>query len=402
MGRASTFDIIIIGGGIVGLSTAHRLLQSQPDLKLLLVEKEGRLAMHQSGHNSGVIHSGVYYSPGSLKARLCRAGRQVLLRFCNEEGIPYRISGKVILALNDSETIRLQDLHRRGTANGVHCELIGARRLNELEPHAAGVAALHVLDAGVVDFGEVCNRIAAQVRLLNGELCVDAEVMQISEFDDELQIETSRGGFSSKFLINCAGLFSDRVARLAGARPIVKVIPFRGEYYRLRAEAAHVCRSLIYPVPDPRFPFLGVHLTRSLDGEVHCGPNAVLALAREGYRKHRVNLRDLGEMLSYPGFLYLGARYWRPGVEEMWRSIRKAAFVQALRRLVPAITMDDLIPAPGGVRAQAVTPRGDLLDDFAFMETRRTLHVINAPSPAATAAFAIGSTIAGKWEARLK
>lgn len=393
-------DIVIIGAGIVGLATAYTLMQTHPDKRIIVLEKEADVASHQTGHNSGVLHSGVYYKPGSLKAINSLAGRRAMLEFCEREGIPYKICGKVIVAVDEADEGRLAMLYERGRANGIAVEMIGPERLAELEPHAAGRRALYLPQAGVVDFRVVCCRLAQRVREAGHRVLTNAEVLGLSERGDEVRVQSRAGEFTAAYVVNCAGLHSDRVAALAGSRPAARIIPFRGEYYRLKPAASHLCNNLIYPVPDPQFPFLGVHFTRTAWGEVECGPNAVLAFAREGYRKTDVNLRDLWETLSYPGFRKLATRYWRMGAGEMWRSISKAAFVRALQRLMPEITADQLEPMPAGIRAQAVAADGRMLDDFAFAESSRMVHVVNAPSPAATASLSIGRSIVEKLAQR--
>ena len=345
-------DVLIIGGGIVGLATAYRLTQRHPGRSVTVVEKEPQLATHQTGHNSGVLHSGIYYKPGSLKAENCREGRRAMVEFCAAEDIPFDVCGKVIVAVDESELSALERIYERGQANGVTCEMIARERLLELEPHAAGVQAIHVPDAGIVDFRAACGRLAEKIAEAGGDIVTSAKVVGIEHHHDDVAIETAAGTFSSKLVINCAGLHCDRVTRLTGHKPLAKIVPFRGEYYELVPEARHLCRNLIYPVPDPKLPFLGVHFTRMIDGNVECGPNAVLALAREGYRWTNINPRDLVESLTWPGFLRMAARHWRMGMGEMWRSVSKAAFVKALSRLIPEIQSSHLTVAPSGVRAQ--------------------------------------------------
>jgi len=369
-------------------------------MSVVLLEKESQLAQHQTGHNSGVLHSGVYYKPGSLKAKNCRAGRQAILDFCAQEGVPTHICGKVIVAVDEGDAQRLTALHERAQANGIVCELIGPERLHEIEPYAAGIRALHLPNAGVVDFRQVCARLAARIQEWGGRVLMHAKVTDLREGSDVVTVTSTTGDFSARYVINCAGLHSDRLVRLAQAVSPARIVPFRGEYYLLKSKAEHLCRALIYPVPDPRFPFLGVHFTRTAWGEVECGPNAVLAFAREGYRKRDINLRDLAETVTYSGFIRMATRYWRMGAGEMVRSYSKAAFVRALQRMMPALQSEDLEPAPAGVRAQAVAPDGSMLDDFAFAETRRMIHVVNAPSPAATAALSIGRSIVEKLATR--
>ncbi len=393
-------DILIIGAGIVGLATAYTLTQAHPDKRITVLEKEAGLARHQTGHNSGVLHSGVYYKPGSLKATNSLAGRRALLDFCDREGITYQLCGKVIVAVDAADEARLDMLYERGVANGIAVEVLDRGRLRELEPHAAGNRALHLPNAGIVDFRLVCERLAQRVREAGHRVLTGAEVLGLTEQADGVTIQSKAGDFAAAYVVNCAGLHSDRVAALGGSRPEARIVPFRGEYYRLKPGAEHLCNNLIYPVPDPQFPFLGVHFTRTAWGEVECGPNAVLAFAREGYRKTDVNLRDLWETLTYPGFIKLGARYWRMGAGEMWRSLSKAAFVKALQRLMPDITAEQLARMPAGIRAQAVAADGRMLDDFAFAESPRMVHVVNAPSPAATASLSIGRTIVGKLAQR--
>jgi (S)-2-hydroxyglutarate dehydrogenase len=393
-------DILIIGAGIVGLATAYTLTQQYPDKRIAVLEKEAGLAQHQTGHNSGVLHSGVYYKPGSLKAVNSLAGRRAMLEFCDREGIPYKLCGKVIVAVGEGDEARLEMLHERGVANGIAVEVIGRDRLNELEPHAAGNRALYLPNAGIVDFRLVCERLAQRVRERGHSIQTGAEVIGLTEHNDSVAVRSTAGDFTAAYVVNCAGLHSDRVAALGGTPPAARIVPFRGEYYRLKPEAEHLCNALIYPVPDPQFPFLGVHFTRTAWGEVECGPNAVLAFAREGYRKTDVNVGDLWSTLTYPGFIKLGAHYWRMGAGEMWRSISKAAFVKALQRLMPEITAEQLEPMPAGIRAQAVAADGRMLDDFAFAESARMVHVVNAPSPAATASLSIGKTIVEKLAQR--
>lgn len=386
-------DILIIGGGIVGLATAYALSQQYPEKSVVILEKEAELALHQTGHNSGVLHSGVYYKPGSLKAETCRNGREAMLAFCEREGIDYRICGKVIVALDKDDTVRLNTLYERAIANGIRCEKINRDRLTELEPHAAGIEALYLPNAGIVDFGQVCGRLALRIRKKGHRIITDARVTGLREEANDVVVHSTAGDFITHYAINCTGLYSDRIASLSSGRSQARIIPFRGEYYHLKPEAEYLCNNLIYPVPDPRFPFLGVHFTRVITGHVECGPNAVLAFAREGYRKTDINLQDLFETLAYSGFWKMAAIYWNTGLNEMWRSLSKNAFVKALRRLMPEIDAKHLAPAPAGVRAQAVASDGAMLDDFAFQETPRMVHVINAPSPAATASLSIGKSI---------
>lgn len=393
MMETTTTDVIIVGAGIVGLATAFNLQNQHPSKTILVLDKEDRVGFHQSGRNSGVLHSGIYYKPGSLKALTCRAGKLAMEEFCEREEVPYEICGKVIVAVDEAERDILKTLFERGKANGVRCKLIDRAQLVELEPHASGVAALHVRETGIVDYAKVCERLAANVTQRGNRVLTGARLLKLIETPSRIIAKTTAGDFSGNFVVNCAGLQSDRVASLAGGPLPAKIIPFRGEYYRLTRESAHLCRNLIYPVPDPQFPFLGVHFTRTMSGAIECGPNAVLALAREGYGKADVNIGDLLETVAYSGFRKLALRHWRAGAVEMWRSLSKAAFVKALQQLVPAISATDLLPAASGIRAQAVTPDGSIVDDFYFQETRRIMNVVNAPSPAATASIALGSLI---------
>jgi L-2-hydroxyglutarate oxidase LhgO len=348
-----------------------------------------------------VLHSGIYYRPGSLRARNCRTGRLAMVRFCEEQEIPFEICGKVIVAVSDEELPRLENIFARGQQNEVRCEMIGPERLRELEPHAAGVRAIHVPDAGIADFRRVCLRLGDIVAERGGTICCDTRVVGMRQQDERVVIETTQGTCEVRYVINCTGLHSDRVTRLSGQPPEAQVVPFRGEFYLLKPEREHLCRNLIYPVPDPAFPFLGVHFTRMIGGGVECGPNAVLAFAREGYRKWDVNLRDLAEALTYPGFLRLAARHWRMGAGEMWRSFSKAAFVKALQRLLPAVQSDDLTAARAGVRAQAVGPDGAMIDDFVVRRCGRVINVANAPSPAATSSLNIAKLIVEQLSAAL-
>jgi L-2-hydroxyglutarate oxidase len=390
----SRYNVTIIGAGVVGLAVAREITLRLPHLKLLVLEKEAGVARHQSGHNSGVIHSGVYYKPGSLKARLCVSGAAAMVEFCREHGIAHNVCGKVIVATSEDELPRLDELRRRGEANGLTgLRLIGPEELREIEAHAAGIRALVVPSTGVTDYAVVCEKYAGLIARAGGAVLTSAAVTGIKRFADEIVIETSRGAFSTNFLINCAGLFSDRIARMAGDAPGVMIVPFRGEYYDLVPERAALVRALIYPVPDPRFPFLGVHFTRRVTGKVDAGPNAVLALAREGYRHSDVSLRDLASALAFPGFWRMARQHWRNGVDEWHRSLSKGAFVHALQRLLPEITESDLVPGGSGVRAQALKPDGALVDDFQFVPSGKILHVLNVPSPAATASLTIGKEI---------
>jgi (S)-2-hydroxyglutarate dehydrogenase len=390
------YDVVVIGGGIVGLSTAHQLLERRPGLRLAVLEKESELATHQSGRTSGVLHAGLYYRPGSLKARLCREGKASLERFADEHGIPYEARGKVVVALDESELPRLEELERRGTANGVPgLRAIGAGELRELEPHVAGIRALHSPTTGVIDFRLVADAYADEVRARGGDILTGHEVTAVRARGAERELVTTRGAVITRNVIGCAGLQADRVAALTGNAPRDhRIVPFRGDFYTFRPEARHLVNGLVYPVPDPSFPFLGVHLTRQVDGVVVAGPNAVLALAREGYRRTDLRVRDAAGVLSWPGFWRLAARNLRMGVAEVWRDSVKSAFVADMQRLLPAVQSDDVDFGPSGVRGQALARDGSLADDFLLEGSPQVLHVLNAPSPAATASPAIGRYLA--------
>ncbi|HZD41363.1 MAG TPA: L-2-hydroxyglutarate oxidase [Terriglobales bacterium] len=395
------YDVTIMGAGIVGLATAMKLAEAYPRTKLLVLEKESRLASHQTGHNSGVIHSGIYYKPGSLKARTCVAGRTALLEFCDQHGVPYELCGKVIVATSDHELPRLEELQRRSLANGLKgVELIGYERLKELEPYATGIRALHVPATGIIDYTKVAEAYAAEIHAAGGAIRTSSRVAGIIMARGEIILQTASGDYRTMHVINCCGLYSDVIARqmaTSAGQPSqegCRIIPFRGEYYKLTTARQHLVQNLIYPVPDPAFPFLGVHFTRMLRGGVEAGPNAVLAYAREGYRKTDVNIEDLWRMVSFKGFWAMAGRYWRTGFGEFYRSLRKEAFVKALQSLLPEITPRDLVPGGSGVRAQAVSASGTLVDDFVIQQSRNAIHVLNAPSPGATASLAIGRSIA--------
>ena len=390
----SGLDVAVIGGGIVGMATALALAEVD-GRSLAVLEAEDTLAAHQSGHNSGVIHSGLYYKPGSLKARTCREGREALYQFCLQERVAYRRCGKLVVATRADELPTLQELEQRGRANGV----LGLRRvegaaLRELEPAVAGLAGLWVEETGVVDFADVTKAYARRVQAGGGEVWTGARVPAVRREAGRLLIETTRGAVRARRLVNCAGLHADRVARLCGVDPGIRIIPFRGEYYDLLPESRHLVKSLIYPVPDPALPFLGVHLTRTIDDRVEAGPNAVLALKREGYNPWSVSPRDLAETLWFPGFWRMAGRHWRSGLAEWGRSLSTEQFVRGLRKLVPALSPRDVVRGRSGVRAQAVDRAGRLLDDFCVLQTDDAVHVLNAPSPAATASLSIGRTLA--------
>jgi L-2-hydroxyglutarate oxidase LhgO len=390
----SRYNVIIIGGGVVGLGVALEITRRFPHLRLLVLEKEDRVARHQSGHNSGVIHSGLYYKPGSLKARLCVSGAAAMVEFCREHNLPHEVCGKVVVATEPDELPRLEELRQRGNANGLTgLRLIGPEELSEIEPNAASLQALVVPSTGITNYVAVCEKYAELISARGGTILTTAAATAIHRMPGEIVVETKRGAFSTTALINCAGLYSDRIARMAGDDPGVVIVPFRGEYYDLIPERASLVRSLIYPVPDPRFPFLGVHFTRRITGTVDAGPNAVLALAREGYRHRDINLRDLAASLAFPGFWRMARRHWRSGLDEWHRSLSKPVFVRALQGLVPDVRESDLVPGGSGVRAQALKPDGALVDDFQFVTSGKILHVLNVPSPAATASLSIGKSI---------
>jgi len=390
----TSYDVIIIGGGVVGLGVALEISRRFPRRRLLVLEKEDRVAAHQSGHNSGVIHSGIYYKPGSLKARLCVTGAAAMVEFCREHSIPHQVCGKVIVATTEEELPRLEELRKRGEANGLMgLRMIGPEELRQIEPSAAGLRALVVPSTGITDYAVVCEKYAELISANGGMVKTGTGAVGIRRSSNEIVVETPRGAFSTKALINCAGLYSDRISRLAGDDPGVMIMPFRGEYYDIIPERASLVKALIYPVPDPRFPFLGVHFTRRITGRVDAGPNAVLALAREGYRHTNINLLDLAGSLGYGGFWRMARKNWRSGLGEWHRSLSKAAFVRALQRLLPAIGEKDLVPGGSGVRAQALKPDGALVDDFQFVPSGKVLHVLNVPSPAATASLMIGKAI---------
>lgn len=379
---------VVVGAGIVGLAVAHRLLLDRPHATVTVLDKEDRVGGHQTGHNSGVIHSGVYYRPGSLRAKLCVAGARSMVEFCREHGVPVEVTGKLIAATTEAELPRLHALAERAEANGVPARLVDPAAARELEPHVACLAGLHITSTGITDYGAVCDVLAKLIASRGGEVRTGVRVTAIVAG----RVRTTAGDVPMDALVNCAGLHADRIARLAGAAPPVRIIPFRGEYFTIRR--ADLVRGLIYPVPDPNLPFLGVHLTRTVDGHLHAGPNAVLALAREGYRWGRVNLRDLAETAAYPGMWRLARRHLGTGVDEVRRSLSRRRFAASLARLVPDVTTEDLVPAPAGVRAQAVGRDGALLDDFLLLHHERQLHVLNAPSPAATSSLEIARRIA--------
>lgn len=389
------YDVAIIGAGILGLASAHRLLEQRPGLRIVVIDKEPHVAAHQTGHNSGVIHSGIYYQQGSRKARMCRKGYEELLLFCAEHGIEHEVCGKVIVAVDDSERPRLEQLYKRGIDNGLDgLKKIGSPELRELEPNVVGVEALVVPQTGIVDYRQVARTLHGLLVERGVKIQLDTTLKTVRPQREGLMIETSGIEFAAKLIVNCAGLYSDRVARLSGMSLDAQVIPFRGEYYVLTEDGEHLVRNLVYPVPDPSLPFLGVHFTRMIGGGIEAGPNAVLALRREGYKRWDIHPGELLETLAYKGFQRLAARHWRTGVDEMLRSFSKRRFVESLRRLIPSIEARHLRRGGAGVRAQAVDSSGSLVDDFMILEESRAIHVVNAPSPAATASLAIGDEVA--------
>ena len=395
----TAWDVIVVGGGILGLSTAMEITRRHSRKRVLVLEKEAGVGRHQSLHNSGVIHAGLYYRPGSLKAKTCVEGAAAMVRFAQEHGIAHEICGKVVVATNEAEIPRLEELRRRGEANGIeNIAVLGPEELREIEPHTRGVKALRVPSTGIIDYGGVVRAYARLIEAGGQRIQTEAEVTGIAVAGGEKRVETTAGDFGGKLIVNCAGLYADRIAKLAGGAPPMKIVPFRGEYYELTPERRSLVKSLIYPVPDPAFPFLGVHFTRRVNGSVEAGPNAVLAYMREGYTKTGISPYDLLETLTYPGFLKLARKYWKVGLGEMVRSVSKSAFTRALQKLMPEIRESDLVPAGAGVRAQAVDRDGGLLDDFSIIRTEGAVHVCNAPSPGATASLMIGRAIADMAE----
>ncbi|MBE0462838.1 MAG: L-2-hydroxyglutarate oxidase [Halomonadaceae bacterium] len=387
------WDFIIIGGGILGMSTAMQLQQTYPDKRLLVLEKESGPAQHQTGHNSGVIHAGVYYTPGSLKAKFCLEGNRATREFCDQHGVDYSICGKLLVATNALETQRMQALWERTAANGLEREWLSAEALKEREPNIRGEAGIFVPSSGIVNYAQVTRAMAAEFERLGGKIQYGVEVKGLEERRTEVVVTTTNDTFSSRYLVTCAGLMADRVIRMLGQDPGFTICPFRGEYYLLPEKHNHIVNHLIYPIPDPAMPFLGVHLTRMIDGSVTVGPNAVLALKREGYRKQDMSLRDMGQMFTHPGILKVLGRHLKPGLGEMKNSFYKRGYLELVRKYCPQLTIEDLKPYPAGVRAQAVSKAGKLVDDFVFVNTRRTVNVGNAPSPAATSALPIGAHI---------
>jgi len=389
------YDILIAGAGIVGLATALQLQRLRPGLRIAILEKEDRVAAHQSSRNSGVIHSGIYYKPGSLRATNCKRGYDLLLRFCSDNGVPFEICGKIIAATIDPERNQLDAIYRRGIENGLTgLRKIGAAEARELEPHVNAVEAVWVPQAGIIDYGAVAHKYAELIIAAGGAIFTGQKVENIRESGKEVVVQTGETEFKGDFFVNCTGLYSDKIAILSGERPDLQILPFRGEFYKLKPEREHLVRNLIYPVPNPNFPFLGVHFTRMIQGGIEAGPNAVLAFRREGYSRWDLNFSELSETLAFPGFRKIAGKYWRDGWAEMRRSYSKQFFVRALQRLVPEITAEDVIPGRSGVRAMACDREGNLLDDFLILTRSRIVNVCNAPSPAATASLAVGETVA--------
>lgn len=396
------YDVIIVGGGIVGLATALNIKEKQPDLKLLILEKEDAIAKHQTGNNSGVIHSGLYYKPGSLKAINCINGYHKLVEFCCKQQIPFDLCGKIVVATSEEEIPLMNNLFERGIQNGLrNLTLLNEDELKEYEPHVAGIAGIHVPQTGIVDYVKVCEKYAEVIISLGGEIKFNEKVKNILSKDSNTVI-TNVSEYESKLVINCAGLYSDKIARLTEKKLNVKIIPFRGEYFTLTKEKQSLVKNLIYPVPDPNFPFLGVHFTRMMKGGVEAGPNAVLAFSREGYKKSDINILELAETLAWPGFQKVALKYWKTGMGEMYRSFSKAAFTKALQKLIPEIQENDLSPGGAGVRAQACDKNGGLIDDFLIFEDTKTINVCNAPSPAATSSLSIGEKVAEMAFEKLK
>ncbi|MBW4445678.1 MAG: L-2-hydroxyglutarate oxidase [Spirirestis rafaelensis WJT71-NPBG6] len=387
------YDFAIIGGGIVGLSTAMALGKRYPNAQILVLEKESKWAFHQTGNNSGVIHSGIYYKPGSFKAKFCRDGSRSMVEFCQEHEIDYEVCGKVIVATDEQELPRLENLYKRGLENGLEVKRISAEEVKEIEPHVTSVAGIRVSSTGIANYKQVCLKYAELIEKQGGELRLNTKVEKISRSGKNQVLETNNGTFETRFVINCAGLHSDRVAKLAQVDPQAKIVPFRGEYYELTPEKRYLVKTLIYPVPNPDFPFLGVHFTRMIDGSVHAGPNAVLSLKREGYKKTDFDLRDFAEVMTYPGFWKLAAKHADEGIQEIIRSFSKAAFTRSLQKLIPEVRSQDLVPCHAGVRAQALMNDGKLVDDFLIVQDQNSVHVCNAPSPAATSSLEIGKSI---------
>jgi L-2-hydroxyglutarate oxidase len=388
------YDVIVIGGGIVGLATALKLTEKKKDINLMLIEKEPRLSAHQTGNNSGVIHSGIYYKPGSLKATNCRKGYRQLIDFCDIHDISYELCGKVIVATEQNQLTGLDNLYKRGLENGLKgLRMVSESELHEIEPHVRGIKGIVVPETGIVNYTTVAEKYAELIQQNGNTINLDEKVMRITPEKNSVRVETNRGNYETRLIVNCAGLYSDKIARMTGQQIDVKIIPFRGEYFKIKKEKHHLVKNLIYPVPDPNFPFLGVHFTRMIEGGIEAGPNAVLAFAREGYKKLQISLPELTETLMWPGFQKVAAKYWRTGFGEMYRSFSKSAFTKALQQLIPAIEKDDLDTGGAGIRAQACDRNGGLIDDFLIYENEHAVNVCNAPSPAATSSLSIGDTV---------
>ncbi|GBF79405.1 L-2-hydroxyglutarate oxidase [Aphanothece sacrum] len=387
------YDFVIIGGGIVGLSTGMALGKQYPQASVVILEKETGVAYHQTGHNSGVIHSGIYYKPGSFKAKFTRAGSQSMVEFCQKYDIPHDVCGKVIVATQEKELPLLDNLYQRGLENGLKVQKITPEQVKEKEPYVSCLGGIYVPTSGITDYKKVCQKYAELIELQGGEIRFNTKVTQIIDTPQGKVLETTQGTINTNFVINCAGLYSDRVAKMGGVDPQAKIVPFRGEYYQLKPEKRYFVKTLIYPVPNPEFPFLGVHFTRMIDGSIHAGPNAVLSLKREGYKKTDFDLKEFVEVMTYPGFWKLAVKHADEGIKEIIRSFSKAAFVNSLQQLIPDVTADDIIPCEAGVRAQALKADGKLVDDFLIIQDKHAMHVCNAPSPAATASLEIGKSI---------
>lgn len=388
------YDVVVIGAGIVGLATALKIKEKKPTLKLLVLDKEKEVAAHQTGHNSGVIHSGLYYKPGSLKATNCISGYKMLLDFCEQNEVKYELCGKVVVATSKNELAYLHQLLERGKKNGLDgLKLLSAQELKEYEPHVNGIEAIHVPQTGIIDYKEVSMKYASLLMGFNADIHLGEKVVNIRKERDQSTVVTTKGSYKTKLVVNCSGLYSDKVARFTEQRLNVKIIPFRGEYFELRKEKQDLVKNLIYPVPDPNFPFLGVHFTRMINGGIEAGPNAVFAFRREGYKKSNIHLGEMIESLAWPGFQKVAGKYWKTGFGEMYRSFSKAAFTKALQKLMPSVEAKDLVPGGAGVRAQACDRTGGLIDDFLILENKQAINVCNAPSPAATSSLSIGNTV---------
>ncbi|WP_462250118.1 L-2-hydroxyglutarate oxidase [Ekhidna sp.] len=397
------YNVVVIGGGIVGLASALKIKEKNPTYKVAVIEKERTIAQHQTGHNSGVIHSGLYYKPGSFKAQNCVDGYNMLLDFCNEEEIPYELCGKIVVATKESQLDALQTLHERGKANGLdNIKRLKAEELKEYEPHVAGIGGLYVPQTGIIDYKLVADKYAEKFKHFGGEIFSSNKLINFKEERGFIHVNTENERLTTRVVVNCSGLYTDKIAKLSGAKIDFKIVPFRGEYYKIKPEKESLVKNLIYPVPDPNFPFLGVHFTRHIDGGIEAGPNAVLAFAREGYKKSQINMKELLGTLFYPGFMRVAYKYWKTGFGEMYRSYSKGAFTKALQELIPEIQKKDLIKGGAGVRAQACDRKGGLIDDFLVVEHDKFINVGNAPSPAATSSLAIGERVAQMVVEKLK